>query len=603
MSALPRRLFAFFLISVATSLVFGQSDPPGRVGRISLASDGTTLRIGDQATTGGATVNWPVSTSAIVESGTVARTEARVGSTAIRLDGNTALEFAELSDERIWLRLHRGTAAIGIRNPEHAAELALDTSHGRIRFDGVGHYRIDVNAAMTAVTAVSGTARIEGMGLAVRAGERIQFFGGPDRNYVVARAVADDFAQWSFARERLEARADDGAASPEMTGFEELSRHGTWRETPEYGPAWFPQGLPGDWAPYRWGHWAWIAPWGWTWIDDAPWGFAPSHYGRWLFIGGSWAWLPGAHAARPIYAPALVVWMGNPGWQVAFSFGTAPAVGWFPLGPREPFYPAYRCSPRHVHHLNVTHVTNINIITPGSRSPASFDQYTHRTRGNAVTIVPGHTLTAGMPVGRTALPRPDPGTLTAAPLAIAPVFTAPLRDPNGPVRSGATPLPLPGKSPAPVPLSTEPRGKADPSPTQRINQDDPNNARPLRNGASAAAFPTPVVQPAVAPTGPAPRYEPLPATPRAPADTAATRPSDTFRTAPPPAPPVREPAAVRSAPEPARTPAPAMAAPAPTRPAPAQDGGRDSGHSGKGQRDGASARQKEPGQDDHGKPR
>ena len=24
------------------------------------------------------------------------------------------------------------------------------------------------------------------------------------------------------------------------------------------------------------------APWGWTWVDDAPWGFAPFHYGRWV---------------------------------------------------------------------------------------------------------------------------------------------------------------------------------------------------------------------------------------------------------------------------------------------------------------------------------
>ena len=53
---------------------------------------------------------------------------------------------------------------------------------------------------------------------------------------------------------------------------------------PEYGTVWFPHVTIVGWAPYRYGHWAWISPWGWTWVDDAPWGFAPFHYGRWVFV-------------------------------------------------------------------------------------------------------------------------------------------------------------------------------------------------------------------------------------------------------------------------------------------------------------------------------
>ena len=49
------------------------------------------------------------------------------------------------------------------------------------------------------------------------------------------------------------------------------------------------------WAPYRYGRWAWVRPWGWTWVDDAPWGFAPFHYGRWVCGRGErWCWAPGA---------------------------------------------------------------------------------------------------------------------------------------------------------------------------------------------------------------------------------------------------------------------------------------------------------------------
>ena len=45
-------------------------------------------------------------------------------------------------------------------------------------------------------------------------------------------------------------------------------------------------------ASWRWtgrltatASWVWLRPWGWTWVDDAPWGFAPFHYGRWLWWG------------------------------------------------------------------------------------------------------------------------------------------------------------------------------------------------------------------------------------------------------------------------------------------------------------------------------
>ena len=86
-----------------------------------------------------------------------------------------------------------------------------------------------------------------------------------------------------------------------------------WSEAPEYGPVWRPRTVEIGWAPYRDGRWAWVEPWGWTWIDDAPWGFAPFHYGRWAMVGGGWVWVPGRMVVgvRPVYAPALVVFVGT----------------------------------------------------------------------------------------------------------------------------------------------------------------------------------------------------------------------------------------------------------------------------------------------------
>lgn len=584
------RLFVLLVLATAVPAVIAQTDPPGRVGRVSLSSDGVTLKIGDAVATGGTALNWPVSTGAEIATGRAARAEVRVGSTAIRLNGDTTLEFAELSDERIWLRLARGSIALSVRNAEHAAEMTVDTVQGRIRFDGAGQYRVDANAAMASVSATAGTARIEGLGLIVAPGERIQFFGGADRNYVAGRTVNDEFGQWVLVRDRQDARAGSGHGSPEMTGHEELQNHGTWRETPEYGPLWFPRDLPPDWAPYRWGHWAWIAPWGWTWIDHAPWGFAPSHFGRWVVVGGNWAWTPGSYSPRPVFSPALVVWMGNPGWQVSFSFGSAPAIGWFPLGPRDIYYPPYRCSLRHVHHVNVTHITNITQIVTVNRPPARFDHYTHRGRGNAVTIVPGHTVTTGAPVARSLLPRPEPAML-AAPTAATPLLTAPTRVPGAPKSAPALPTPTVGLPAAPARFDDAAKRRGDEPASSGNASFDPRTRD--AGGPDRAAPPLPYV---TKPTHPAP--QPLPAQSPVPlrdsADSPPPRPAAAFRE--PATAPVREPAPPRANPEPLRM-APA-AAPPPQRPVPASDGQRDARGGSKGNRDSEPERPKAAGGDE-----
>ena len=61
-----------------------------------------------------------------------------------------------------------------------------------------------------------------------------------------------------------------------MTGYEDLDENGDWSYVAGYGPCWRPRGVVVGWAPYRFGHWAYVGPWGWTWVEDEPWGFAPS---------------------------------------------------------------------------------------------------------------------------------------------------------------------------------------------------------------------------------------------------------------------------------------------------------------------------------------
>ena len=124
----------------------------------------------------------------------------------------------------------------------------------------------------------------------------------------------------------------------------------------------FPTRVAAGWAPYRFGHWVWVAPWGWTWVEDEPWGFAPFHYGRWAEVGGGWCWVPGPVVVRPVYAPALVVFVGGPRFGMSVSFGGGGGgVAWFPLGPREVYVPPYRTSVRYVQNVNVTNTT-VNVV-------------------------------------------------------------------------------------------------------------------------------------------------------------------------------------------------------------------------------------------------
>jgi hypothetical protein len=472
--------------SVATALVLymagatgALADPPARVGRLSLIEGDVTFHDTATREAGPATLNWPVTSGAALSTAPDARAEVRIGSTAIRLDGATALEFVQLDDQSIRLRVEYGAVAVRVRSREVADELVLETRDARVSLSEAGSYRIEAGRApdTTAVTAFQGAAHVDadGIAVAVKPGRRAEVGSGGRAR--VVEASADAFDAWTLSRDRADEVAQTTRyVSPETTGYESLDAHGDWREATGYGPVWYPRAVPAGWAPYRAGRWAWVEPWGWTWIDEAPWGFAPFHYGRWALIGGHWGWVPGAVVARPVYAPALVGWVGRPGWSVTIAVGSVAAVGWFPLAPREVFVPAYRCSTAYVRNVNVTHVTNVVNIT--NVTPT---RYAHRHVERAVTVVPAAAVSGGAPVGRSAVRVrhadlvADAGGTNAPPAnAGRPPrqFGNPRRDEDGRWSRGAQAVPA-ANAPAP-PLAIErdrrrdePRAERErPAPTQ-----------------------------------------------------------------------------------------------------------------------------------------
>jgi hypothetical protein len=100
------------------------------------------------------------------------------------------------------------------------------------------------------------------------------------------------------------------------TFYDELSPYGRWIDYPQYGRVWIAN-QPG-FVPYQTdGHWAYTA-YGWTWVSDYNWGWAPFHYGRWSYDNFyGWLWIPGYE-----WAPAWVSWRSGGGYY-----------GWAPLSP------------------------------------------------------------------------------------------------------------------------------------------------------------------------------------------------------------------------------------------------------------------------------
>ncbi len=390
------RMFAAVLLCVALPAM-AQSDPPSRVGRLSHLEGEVSFQVDPRDDGGPATLNWPVSSGAVLRTGRPGRAEVWIGSTAYRLKSNSEVAFPVVDDHRVDIRLSGGSLAVSVLDREQADDVEIETPDGIIRFQAPGRYRINALAEHSELLVLAGRATFDDgrRSWPVGAGQMATL--GRDGERLDAIRGYDAFDQWVGNRENA---ALAGQArryvSPYMTGYQDLDSYGDWRNTSDYGTVWYPRTVAADWAPYRFGRWAWVAPWGWTWIDAAPWGFAPFHYGRWAMIAGRWAWVPGRPLARPVYAPALVGWVGDSGWNVSFSFGTAPAVGWFPLAPHEVFVPAYRYSPQYVRQVNVGHVHDLRVVDRSLRGAPPA--YAYRGVTQAVTVVPSSHLREGRPI-------------------------------------------------------------------------------------------------------------------------------------------------------------------------------------------------------------
>ncbi|CAE6691089.1 hypothetical protein R75461_01894 [Paraburkholderia nemoris] len=450
------------------------TDPPGRVARLNYTAGAVTTEPAGATDWSYAQINRPLTTGDQLWNDQNARSELHIGSTAVRLDQSTSLDILNLDDNSAQLKVAQGTLSARVRELAPGSSYEIDTPNVALGLNGPGDYRVDVapDGSSTTVTVRSGSATVYGDSgqVPVAAGQQIRFAGTNLQQVADNGAPGlDGFDQWAASRDAAEDRSVSARyVSRDIPGYQDLDANGTWRSSPQYGEVWVPRATPAGWAPYHDGHWVWQAPWGWTWVDDAPWGFAPYHYGRWAYVDDSWAWVPGPVVVSepPVYAPALVAFVGGGGggvdWGVSLAIGGAVAAGvaWFPLGPGEPWHPHWgdhdHWSPGYYNRVNNTtvvnnynrNVTNVNVTN-------IHNTYINYRAPGGVTAVPATAFVHGQSVGRFAQ-KVDPQQWRNARINPGGPGIAPVKESFGPGLRNANYRPPAGAMARPVVATRSP---------------------------------------------------------------------------------------------------------------------------------------------------
>jgi hypothetical protein len=430
-------LLSFLFATIALSqhaLAQDTDDPPGRVARLGYMEGSVSFQPAGEDDWVGAVPNRPMTTGDKLWSDQDSRAEVQLGSAVIRLGPMTGFSFLNLDDNTVQIQLTSGAINITVRRIGDDDDYEIDTPNLAFTMFQPGHYRVEASedGSNTTISVREGDGEATGNGQSfdLRGGQ-VGYFSGSDSLYADVEQIGppDPFDTWSETRDhRYDYSRSSQYVSREVVGFDDLDDNGAWSDHPEYGHVWFPNRVEVGWAPYHYGHWAWISPWGWTWVDDSSWGYAPFHYGRWVSVEGRWGWVAGPVAVQPVYAPALVVFIGGgPG-------GFGGNVGWFPLGPREVYVPSYHVSEAYVNRVNVssttvtvTQVTNVYHTTIiNNTTNITNITYANRNVQGAVMVVPQHAFTSAQPVAQARV------QVSAQQIASAPmsgrVAVAPTRD-------------------------------------------------------------------------------------------------------------------------------------------------------------------------------
>ena len=319
--------YTFALLCSLAVANLAWADPSGRVALVTDYQGSISYSPAGESEWVGVVRNRPLIMGDRLWSDQNSQAEFQVGSSAVRLASNTSVEILDLNDNIAQIKVAEGSVNVRIRRLYKGQIVEVDTPMLAFSINRSGSYRIDVDPydGQTTISVWKGAGTVYGDGanFRIKSGEAVAFYDVNLRDYeIYGLAAEDDFDRYAYNRDQYwEQSPSLQYVDDDMVGYAQLDTYGSWSISASYGNVWYPAQVSAGWAPYRDGHWVWQEPWGWTWVDNAPWGFAPSHYGRWVSVSNRWGWVPGPRHVRPIYAPAVVAFVGGSNWGVSVSIG------------------------------------------------------------------------------------------------------------------------------------------------------------------------------------------------------------------------------------------------------------------------------------------
>ena len=298
---------ATLALLVVTFAGLASADPPTRVMRLSYVGGAVSFAPAGSDEWVVARLNRPLVQGDRLWADRDGRGELALGNALIWVGGDTALNVLNLDERVTQVEVSQGDVTLRVRRLAPGETVEVDTPNLAFVVTRPGRYRVSVDdqGGSTFVAVRDGAAEVYGdrASYVIARGQAYRFYGNDIRDSeLFALAPPDALERFAQDRERrFERTVSARYVSPDVIGYEDLDRYGAWTPVSEYGNVWFPRETPRDWAPYRNGHWSWIDPWGWTWVDDAPWGFAPFHYGRWVHVDRGWGWVPGPVNVRAVF--------------------------------------------------------------------------------------------------------------------------------------------------------------------------------------------------------------------------------------------------------------------------------------------------------------
>src|ERR1700679_353335 len=270
-----------------------QGDPPAEVARVSSMLGNVSLEPASVDQFSAAQVNDVLTSGDRVYADAGANAELETGELAVRMGQQTDLTITAMTDQLEQFGLAQGEVHLRSFALPLGTTVELDTPNAAVTVLQPGDVRVDVapDGGTTTVEVVSGQAQVDGNGFqqVLEPGQRVQLSGSnPVSAQELDVATPDGLDGFSNDRDAAYENAGQGEEAhmnPETIGAEDLSANGDWETDADDGAVWYPTAVAVGWAPYSFGHWVWVAPWGWTWVDSYAGGFAPCHYGRGLKRG------------------------------------------------------------------------------------------------------------------------------------------------------------------------------------------------------------------------------------------------------------------------------------------------------------------------------